>query len=144
MGVLAWLGFRGPVRSGFLPSWAWTETGTGLYTLGNCYKPDRNRTKPVLCGSVRSNHRFGPTFCIYFYIANTLLKYIYIERASTEKLRARPRWIGCRMHWGKFSHSYVRGCLVRFMCCWHSMSMLMWPLLCVVDETCSSIVVLKH
>ena len=94
---LVWkrLGFRGPVWSGFLPSWAWTETGTGLYTLGNCYKPDRNCTKPVLCGSVRSNHRFGPTFCIYFYIANTLLKYIYIECASTEKLRARPRWIGC-------------------------------------------------
>ena len=64
------VGFRGPVRSGFLPSWAWTETGTGLYTLGNCYKPNRNRTKPVLWGSVRSNHQFGPTL-------NTTYIYVY-------------------------------------------------------------------
>ena len=28
------------------------------------------------------------------YIANTLFKYIYIEHALTEKLRARPRRIG--------------------------------------------------
>ena len=43
-----------------------------------------------------------------------------------------------RIRLGKFSHSYVRGRLVRFVCCWHSTLMLMWPLLCVVDKTCSS------
>ena len=59
------------------------------------------------------------------------------ERASTEKLRARPRRIGC-----------VRGSLVTATseaalyasCVVDIARRMMWPLLCIVDEpeTCSS------
>jgi hypothetical protein len=65
--------FESPVRSGLLPSRAWTETETGLRNLRKCKKPDRTAkdrskgvglglsavTRPVLTGYGLNRFRTG-------------------------------------------------------------------------------------